>query len=168
MKRTVLLIFCLATVALMVTQAKLHAQAALQPPLKGYFGYIPWREGTAKDAMAASISGATIPLASFNVTASKDGRTYTDVIVGQNPFQTTHTATTVKILLVPMVIHIGSHVFDSTVANSCGGSMGHSDLANFQNSPVLTPVTFDGGAGAGHAAKVNGVNMGTKTYNDMY
>ena len=168
MKRTLLLILCLAAVALMVTQAKLHAQDANRPPLKGYFGYIQWREGTAKDAMAASIKAATIPLASFNVTASKDGRTYTDVIVGQNPFQTTHTPTTVKILLVPMVINIGGQVFSSTALNSCGGSLGHTDLANFQSSPILTPVTFDGGAGAGHAAKVNGVNMGTKTYNDTH
>ena len=151
MKRTRLLILCLATVALMVTQAKLQAQDAKRPPLKGYFGYIPWREGTAKDAMAASIKAATIPLASFNVTASKNGRTYTDVIVGQNPFQTTHTATTVKTLLVPMVINIGGQVFSSTALNSCGGSLGHTDLANFQSSPILTPVTFDGGAGAGHA-----------------
>ena len=55
MKRTLLLILCLATVALMATQAKLHAQTALEPPLRGYFGYIPWRGGTAHDAMAASI-----------------------------------------------------------------------------------------------------------------
>jgi hypothetical protein len=166
-KRTPLLIFCLATVALMVTQARLHAQASLQPPLKAYFGYVPWKEGTAKDAMAASISGATIPLSSFNVNASKDHVTYTDVIVGNSPFATP-TATTVNILLVPMVINIGSTVFDSTVANSCGGSLGHSDLKNFKKSPILKPVTFDGGAGAGHAALVNGVNMGTATYNDTH
>ena len=42
-KRTLLLILCLATVAMTVTQAKLHAQAALQPPLKGYFGYMDRR-----------------------------------------------------------------------------------------------------------------------------
>jgi len=32
-KRILLLILCLATVALMVTQAKLHAQDAKRPPL---------------------------------------------------------------------------------------------------------------------------------------
>lgn len=166
MKRTPLLIFCPAAAALTVAQVKLHAQAA--PPLKGYFGYIPWTGGTAEDAMAASITGATIPLASFTHTASKDGHSYKDVIVGQNPFLTSHTPKTVKILLVPMVVNIGTHVFDSTVANSCGGSLGHTDLANFQNSPILKHVTFDGGAGAGHAAKVNGVNMGAATYNDTH
>lgn len=96
------------------------------------------------------------------------GISYTDVIVGKSPFLTTHAASTVKILLVPMVINIGSTVFDSTVANSCGGSLGHTDLANFQSSPILRPVTFDGGAAAGHAALVNGVNMGKATYNDTH
>jgi len=102
--------------------------------------------------MAGSLKGATIPLSSLTCTASKDGLSYTDVIVGKNPFLTIHTATKVKILLVPMVINIGSTVFDSTVANSCGGSLGQTDLANFEASPILTPVTFDGGAGVGHAA----------------
>ncbi|MGH6812876.1 MAG: hypothetical protein ACREDM_11230, partial [Methylocella sp.] len=32
----------------------------------------------------------------------------------------------------------------------------------------LTPVTFDGQPGAGHAALVNGVNMGPHTYNDTH
>jgi hypothetical protein len=146
--------------------SKVHAQAA-QTPLRGYSIVIPY-PGRAEDAMAASITGATIPLDSFTFRASKDGKTYKDVIVGQSPFAATHTATQVKILLVPMVIHIGNHVFDSTVANSCGGSMGHSDLANFQNSPILIPVTFDGGLGAGHAPLINGVNMGKGTYNDTH
>src|ERR1700730_5674026 len=170
MNRTLLillLILCLATLALPASNTKAHAQAA-QAPLKGYSIVIPWRGGTAEHAIAVSIRGGTIPLDSFTFTSSKDGRRYTDVIVGQSPFAATHTATQVKILLVPMVIHIGSHVFDSTVANSCGGSMGHSDLANFQNSPILTPVIFDGGLGAGHAALINGVNMGKGTYNDTH
>jgi hypothetical protein len=106
-------------------------------------------------------------MASFSHRANKDGLHYTDVIVGNSPFATP-TATTVNILLVPMVIQIGSTVFDSTVANSCGGSLGHSDLRNFKKSPIFKHVTFDGGAGAGHAALINGVNMGTATYNDTH
>ena len=45
--------------------------------------------------------------------ASKDGITYTDMIVGQSPFATPPTKTHVKILLVPMKIHIAGHVFKS-------------------------------------------------------
>ncbi|MGH9830748.1 MAG: hypothetical protein ACREDR_46675, partial [Blastocatellia bacterium] len=170
MKRTPLLIFCLAMVALTATVVKLHAQAALKPPLRGYYTYIPWRGGTAHDAIAASNARATIPMASITAPASdtKDGLSYTDVIVGQSPFAGPFVKTKVKILLVPMKIIIGTHAFKVNAPNSCGGSLGNTDLANFQNSPILTNVTFDGGSGAGHAALVNGVNMGTHTYNDTH
>jgi hypothetical protein len=167
-KRTPLLILCLATLALTATTVKLYAQAAAKPHLRAYSIVIPWKGGKAEDAMAASNAGTTIPMARFNVTASKDGNTYTDVIVGNSPFAATPTKTHVKILLVPMKIHIAGHKFDSTVPNSCGGALGNTDLANFQNSPILTAVTFDGGLGAGHAALINGVNMGTRTYNNTH
>src|SRR5271154_3078040 len=85
-KRSPLLILCLATVALTATTVKLHAQAAAKPQLRAYSIVIPWKGGKAEDAMAASNAGATIPMASFSHTASKDGLTYTDVIVGQSPF----------------------------------------------------------------------------------
>ncbi|MGH6847594.1 MAG: hypothetical protein ACREC0_09190 [Methylocella sp.] len=65
MKRTALLILCLAAVALTATTVKLHAQSAVTPPLRAYYTYIPWRGGTVHDAMAASNAGATIPMASF-------------------------------------------------------------------------------------------------------
>lgn len=91
------------------------------------------------------------------------------MIVGRSPFQPPYGSTQVKILLVPMIINIGAYVFDSTAPNNCNGSMGNSDLANFLNSPILTPVSFDGGAGPGHASLINGVNMGgEQTYNDAH
>lgn len=42
--------------------------------------------------------------------------------------------------------------------------MGKTDFNNFLNSPIISPVAFDGGIGAGHAALVNGINMGSGTY----
>jgi hypothetical protein len=169
MKRTPILILCLATLALTAAMVKLHAQAAAKPHPRAYSIAIPWKGGTIDDAMAASIAGATIPMASFSHIASKDGNTYTDVIVGQSPFAGTPTSTHVKVLLVPMRIHIAGHIFDATAPNSCGGSLGHTDLANFQASPILTKVHFDGGSGAGHAALINGVNMVlARTYNNTH
>ena len=167
MKHTLLLTFCLAGVALMVTQVKMNAQDA---PLPAYFGVVPWTGGSSGEAMVAikAAAATTIPLASYSFTASKNATAYTNVIVGQNPLQRGHSPTTVKILLVPMIINIGTEVFDSTAANTCGGSNGNSDVLNLQNSPILSPVTFDGAATAGHASLVNGVNMGTSTYNDMH
>jgi hypothetical protein len=169
MKGKAILIFCLATAAITATTVKLRAQTAAKPHLRAYSIAIPWKGGTADDAMAASTAGTTIPMASFNVVASKDGKTYKDVIVGQSPFATTLTATDVKVLVVPVKLHIAGHVFDPTAPNSCGGSLGHTDLANFQSSPILSPVAFDGGSGPGHAALVNGVNMvRARTYNNTH
>jgi len=88
--------------------------------------------------------------------------------VGQSPFDPTPISTKVKILVVPMVIHIGGAVFNSTAKNTCGGSLGHTDVANFRGSPILTPVTFDGLSSAGHAALIDGVAMGKDTYNDTH
>jgi hypothetical protein len=161
-----LLMLCFASLALTASNGKVHAQA-LPTPLRGYTTYIPYPggHGAAMAAMAAFGPSGTIPLDSITFVASKDGQHYTDVIVGESPFEKgdRNHPTHVKILLVPMEIHIGSNVFDSTVGNFCGGSLGHSDLDNFRNSPILTPVDFDGGTGLGHAAKVNGVDMGKRT-----
>jgi len=169
MKRKTILILCVATAALTATTVKLRAQAAAKPHLRAYSIVIPWKGGSANDAMAASKLGTTIPMASFNVVASKDGNTYTDVIVGQSPFATTLTETHVKVLVVPVKLHIAGSVFNPTAPNSCGGSLGHTDLANFQSSPILSPVSFDGGSGAGHASLINGVNMvRARTYNNTH
>ena len=168
MKRKTILILCLATAALTATTVKLRAQAAAKPHLRAYSIAIPWKGGTTDDAMAASKAGTTIPMASFNVVASKDGITYTDVIVGKSPFATPPTKAHVKVLVVPVKLHIAGHVFNPIAPNSCGGSLGHTDLANFLSSPIFSPVSFDGGSGAGHAALVNGVNMGARTYNNTH
>ncbi|MGH6839226.1 MAG: hypothetical protein ACREDT_10600 [Methylocella sp.] len=168
MKRTTILILFLATAALTATTVKLRAQAAAKPHLRAYSIVVPWKGGKAEDAMAASKAGTTIPMASFNFKASKDGVSYTDVIVGQSPFVGPPAKTHVKILLVPLRIHIGTNVFKPSAPNSCGGSLGNSDLANFLASPILAHVAFDGGLGAGHAALVNGVNMGDHTYTDTH
>lgn|ERR1035437_1560235 len=116
--------------------------------LRATSGSFPGKGGTQHDALVAGNASATIPLGSFTFTASKDGGSYTDVIVGQNPFQRGHSATTVKILLIPVIVNIGANVFDPTAPNTCGGSLGNSDMANFQNSPILSQVTFDGAGGA--------------------
>ena len=169
MKHKTILILCLATAALTATTVKLRAQDAAKPHLRAYSIVIPWKGGTTDDAMASSILGTTIPMASFNVVASKDGITYTDVIVGKSPFATPPAKSHVKILVVPVKLHIAGHVFNPTAPNSCGGSLGHTDLANFLSSPIFSPVSFDGGSGPGHASLINGVNMGlARTYNNTH
>jgi len=141
---------------------------------KPYFTYKAY-PGPVEDIQALANNPAptaTIPLASFSVKASKDGKTYTDVIVGRSPGALPHETTHVNVLIVPVVLTIetsaGNVVFSTLAANSCGTSKGHTDYANFLDSPIIKPVTFDGSTAAGHAAKINGINMGVGTYNDEF
>lgn len=124
-------------------------------------------EGKTEDAMAATTAGTTIPMASFSFTAAKDKLTYTDTIVGTNPFAATKTTTTINVLIVPVIVTIGSTAFDPTAVDACI-TPNMSPLAALQQSPLLKPVVFDGGAAPGHAATMNGVNVGTTIYPDAF
>lgn len=148
-----------------VASALLPGPAAGAETLDHGFGgsiAIPYHAGAAPAA-----AGSTIPMATFKITASKDGLAYTDTIVGASPFAATKATTTVNVVIVPVIVDIGSTAFDPTVIDSCL-SASVTPLAAFQQSPVLNKVTFDGGTGAGHAAKMNGVGMGSTTYPDAF
>jgi hypothetical protein len=132
----------------------------------GYSSVIPYN-GRIEDALAASATGQTIPMASHTFTATKDGNTYTDVFVGATPFEATKGTTTVNLLIVPVIVVIGSTTFDPTVPDPCIYA-GLSPLQAFQQSPVFSKVVFDGGDQNGHAATVNGVNVGTTIYSDAF
>jgi hypothetical protein len=130
----------------------------------GYAGAIPY-DGSPAEALALSHKGGTIPMASFTNTATKDSDTYTDVIVGGSPYAATLGTTTVDVLVVPLIVTIGTTTFDPTAASSCiAGNL--APLTAFEASPILKAVSFDGKAKAGHAAPVNGVDVGKSTYPD--
>jgi hypothetical protein len=132
----------------------------------GYSGTIPY-EGSVEDALAASATGTTIPMASFTFKSTKGAATYKDVIVGSSPFATKKGTTTINLLLIPVIVEIGSTTFDPTVDDACIAPS-ITPLAAFQQSPILQKVAFDGGSGSGHAAEINGVNVGTSTYPDAF
>ncbi len=132
----------------------------------GYFAALPYT-GDPEAALAASRLGATIPLARIRRLASKDGRLYADTIVGQRPFARRKTTTTIDVLIVPLIVQIGATTFDPTVADACIAGQA-TPLAAFQGSPLVKPVTFDGGAGAGHAALIDGTDGGAATYIDAF
>ena len=146
------------------------AEAGATTPLHAYFTVRPY-PGSFDQAVTEIESGratTVIPLSTLKFTASKDGRTYSDVIVGQSPKASGLATTHVNVMIVPLIIDIGATAFNPTVGNNCGGSLGHTDVANLLASPVLSNVAFDGAATAGHAATVNGVIMGTGTYIDEH
>jgi hypothetical protein len=132
-----------------------------------YTGAIPYT-GSTDDALAQSSSGQTIPMASFSFTASKNGVKYTDVVVGGSPFSQHLGTTKINVLLVPVIVEIASTRFDPTVDDPCISGANISPLEAFQQSPILQRVAFDGGTEAGHAAEMNGVDVGTTTYPDGF
>jgi hypothetical protein len=129
-----------------------------------YTEAIPYA-GSVQKALSDATAGSTIPMATFSRTATKDGKSYRDTIVGASPFASTKTTTTVNVVLVPVIVEIGSTTFSPTAADSCIVPK-MTPLAAFQQSPLLQNVVFDGGGGKGHAATIDGVNGGTTTYPD--
>jgi len=126
-----------------------------------YSGVVPYKEGIENTLPP---SGNSIPVFSGSFVASKNGTKYQAMIVGGSPFAKASTA--VNFLIIPLIVQIGSTTFDPTVDDPCIPGATITPLAAFQQSPDLQPVTFDGGSGTGHAAKMNGVDVGTTTYPD--
>jgi hypothetical protein len=159
--------------------ALLYALLTLAPPVSAqatagqvqnygiaYSGTMPYN-GKTEDAFTAAAQGTTIPMASFTFTARKDGLDYTDMIVGTNPFVGPKTTTEINVVLVPVIVQIGTTTFDPTVNDPCIGP--HiTPLAALQQSPIFQNVVFDGQSGDGHAATMNGVNVGTTSYTDAF
>jgi hypothetical protein len=141
-------------------------QAQSIGPLPAYTMSFPWKGGTTNDALIQSLALTTIPMGSFTFTSPKDSGVYTSVVVGRSPFLRGKTTTPIKVMLVPLIITIGSTTFDPTVTDPCISGAVTSDVAALQNSPIFTNVAFDGGGGVGHASMMNGVNVGTTTYNN--
>lgn len=122
-------------------------------------------DGSVEDALRTSLAGATIPMSSYGVVAGKNGRSYSGTIVGANPVSATKATTKINVLIVPLIVHIGTTIFDPLVIDSCVSAK-TTPLAAALGSPLFKNAAFDGGTGAGHAAKMNRVNVGTTTYPD--
>jgi hypothetical protein len=159
------ILLCLAGCAITVA-APMRAQDSVGHGIP-IFGAIPY-DGSVEDALAASAVGTTIRMSSFTFTASKDGRNYTDTIVGSNPFASSKTSVTIKVVIVPVIVTIGTTTFDPTVVDSCISGASTTPLAALQKSPIFKSVAFDGAGGAGHAATMNGIDVGTTTYPDAF
>src|SRR5271169_4645839 len=109
MKRAVLLLACSAGVG-MVAHAQLPVINYVAPPLV---------TNSIANASGCGLSGLTsVPLDCFTFTDSKTSTSRTPIIVGRNPFLRGKTVTTVNIVVVPLIITIGAHVFDPTATNT--------------------------------------------------
>ena len=94
----------------------------------------------------------TIHMSTFSHTASKDGKTYTNTIVGTSPFDTILTGTTIKAVVVPVVVTINGTTFDPTLPDLCDNVPA---LTRFRNSPLANDVPN---------LTINGWNIGTTQF----
>ena len=109
----------------------------------------------------AVASGDTIPMWSYTVTSSRDGKTYTGTMVGASPFTNPNSTTVIPTQIVPLNIHMSDGgIFDPTAPDPCLAApfTGTSDLTMFQQSPIFQ----------NHAYAMNGIDVGTTQYLDAF
>ena len=121
----------------------------------------------ARDSMGNPIlpqdSVSSLATFTYTVTSSRDGNTYTGMMVGQDPFGTNFAPVTVTTPIVPLIITVnsvatgenshgilsttsGSVTFDPTVADTaCLGQRNNVPLALFEHSPIFQPSNFSFG-----------------------
>ncbi len=98
MIQTLKFLSCLVVIgcgSLMFGQARSHSAR-----LKAYTAVLPAGAGTPANikTMAAS---STLPLFTYNVTSTRDGNSYTGVMVGSNPFNGGDGQTSVTTQVIP-------------------------------------------------------------------
>ena len=124
--------------------------------LKGRYRSIPWKRGGRKDAMRMAVAGQTIPLSQYTFTASKDGHSYSGVLVGTSPFSKTLASSNISAIVVPLKITIGTTLFDPTAPDSCDNNV--SALTRFRQSPLANdvPSLMMNGVDVGNVQFING------------
>lgn len=109
------------------------------------------------NVIAQASSGSTIPMWNYSINSPLDGKNYSGVMVGRNPYFNGHRGTTIQTYVVPVVITMpDGTVFDPTANDPClvSGSV----IGAIQGSPVYTATDWN----------VNGTDIGTTQYDDAY
>ncbi len=110
-----------------------------------------------KANISAQQSSSTIPMWNYSINSPLDGKTYTGVMVGRNPYFNGHRGTTVPSYIVPVKITMpDGTVFDPTANDPC--LVSDSVVSAIQGSPVYGSTDWN----------VNGTDIGTTQYDDAY
>ena len=168
MKRTVLsLLFFLAASLVSLASVPLAQDTAQmpQPPLNGHYTYGKLRGVTTEEAMRGAAVATSIPLFTYNVTASRDGNQYSGVMVGRSPMYHGARTTNIPVVIIPVKFIMTDHdsgasTFDPTAPDPTCSPHG-SALTVFQNSPILMPFNFT-------MPFSGGVNVGSGQYIDEF
>ena len=134
----------LAVIALLAaTSVFAQGRDAIPAPQGAFYGVKPWTGGASEDAAKASRAGSTIPMSSYSILATKDSgrKARTGTIVGTSPFASTLSGSTIKAVVVPVIVNIGSNSFNPTLPNTCFAEGGNSAVGQFMVSPLVLPVS---------------------------
>jgi hypothetical protein len=179
-RRRISMVFLCTVIAGSVLAGAALGQGQKKPRLKAYFTTkrAPNVDiGTVEGAMASSaMATSTLPLWTFDVTASRDGNTHSGVMVGRNPFNDPGSVS-VPTNVVPLIIvtrTVGTSVnattgaittqpgvttFNPTVADTaCLAAPNNIPTKLLGASPLFQPATFDFG----------GTVVGTTEYDDAF
>lgn len=112
-------------------------------------------------ARAAATSGSGLSIFTYTIDATKDQNLYSGTMVGSSPFARRKTATSIPTYIIPVVVVIGTTVFDPTVADTtCMVPPNDVPLTVFRNSPLfVSPAS---------SWVMNGVNVGRGQYIDAF
>jgi len=159
--------FCFSTAGSLMAQAK--------GKLKAYTVVKPAKDA-AGNVVRPADSVSSLTTFTYNVTSSRDGNSYTGAMVGQDPFSSGFTTTTVTTPIVPLIITFntvatgldkhsllkrrkGTTVFDPTAADTaCLSSPNDVPVTLAQQSPIFQSVDFNFG----------GTDVGTTQYLDAF
>jgi hypothetical protein len=147
--------FAIAAIALGVMQRHVFAddKKDKDAQLQGYYTHIPWDGGSPADGALHALSGSSVPMFNYSITATKDNSNRAGTMVGTSPFVSPRTGTTISTVVVPLKVTIGTTVFDPLAANNCDG--GVATTTRFTSSPLVQSVTN---------LTINGVNVGTTQF----
>ena len=130
-----------AFIAVSMSTAAVMAQNVTQivpGQLSAYSTAVPWTSGAPADAKMQSVAGATIPMSTYSIVATKDNKTYTGTMVGTSPFGPM-SGSVIDAVVVPLIVKLGSNTFDPTLPDPCDSYV--PAMTRFKQSP-LTPILF--------------------------
>src|SRR5215471_11851272 len=112
----------------------------LPPEWRPYYTVRPLRGVSDQAVRRAMAQETTIPLWTYTTTSSRDGQSYTGMMVGVSPFVTPDATATIPTQLVPLRITLpDGGIFDPTAPDPCAAAplTGTSDLALVEQSPLF-------------------------------
>ena len=154
MNRKVLYVcFCAAFASCVLLSA--YGQQQRLPQMKVTFQSRPVH-GTISAGPNAASASAQLPVFDYTVVSSRDGNSYSGVMVGDDPF-TTSGSVNIPTELVPIILNIGGTLMDPTVPDThCLGGLVPDTV--IQQSPMFSSASFAFG----------GTNVGTTQYIDAF